>query len=504
MSIQFLIMNNISKRSCVGCLLLLFLITACTVQKSPVTGSNRAYGYSWEEEKKLGAQSDKQIMQQYGVYPNEDLQQYISNIGHDILSVSHMRREDTPQKYKETEFEFKVLNTPAPNAFALPGGYVYVTRGMLAHLENEAQLAVVLGHEIGHVAARHASQRAFEQQVGQVALLGGAIAGEELLGVPGGTVLNLGGQAAQLLFMSYSRDDERESDRLGVEYAAKQNYEAADGAGFFTSLERLSDQSGQSVPVWQSTHPDPGARSETIPELAQKWREKGYEQNIENTDRYMNHIDGIIYGNNPREGFAENGTFYHPELAFMFQYPSDWNIINQPNMVAVVTEEQDAVSIMEIDSKSESPRASVSAFVGQKGFTVRGQGSAQNNGMNAYEAVATAKNKQGNTYQFYVYAVEYDGNIYRFTSYTTVPKFSQYESEFAEISNSFDELNDEDILQIQPVRLEVRKANHSGTISSFLPDNLPQDITEEDVAILNQVKLDETVEEGNWIKIPRQ
>lgn len=485
-------------------ILLVVFISACTVQRSPVTGTSRAYGYTWEEEKQLGQQADKQIQQQYGVYEDENLQRYIEDIGQEVLSVSHMRREDTDQKYKETEFSFKVLNSPTPNAFALPGGYIYVTRGMLAHLENEAQLAVVLGHEIGHVAARHSSQQAFEQQISQVALLGGAIAGEEFLGVPGGTVLNLGSQAAQFMFLKYSRDDERESDELGVEYAAMKNYEAEDGGGFFGSLERLSEQSGQDVPVWMSTHPDPGARSERIPEMAQEWREKGYEQNIENTDEFMNSLNGMIFGQNPREGFTENGTFYHPELAFQFEYPSGWNVINQPSVVAVVTEEQDAVAMMEIDSQSESPRASVSEFVSQEGFNVQAQRSASNNGMDAYEAVASAKTQEGDTYQFHVYAVEYEGNIYRFSAYTYADSFGQYEDEFMGISSSFDELNDDDILDVQPVRLDIRKADRSGTISSFIPGDLPMDISEEDIAILNQVEVDETIEEGSWIKIPRQ
>src|SRR5699024_9479792 len=193
----------------------------------------------------IGKKSDKQIQQQYGVYQDESLQQYIKRIGKKVLSKSHLRREDTPAKYKNTEFHFRVLNSEVPNAFALPGGYIYVTRGLLAHLENEAQLAVVLGHEIGHVAARHSSQRAFEQQVGQIALLGGAVAGQEILGVPGGEILSMGSQAAQLLFLSYGREDERESDQLGVEYASMEHYNAAEGAGFFTALKRISEQSGQ-------------------------------------------------------------------------------------------------------------------------------------------------------------------------------------------------------------------------------------------------------------------
>lgn len=479
-------------------------VSFCVVQRSPVTGSKRAYGYSWEEEVKLGKQADQQIQQQYGVYDDEELQNYIEDVGQEVLSVSHMRGEDTDQKYRDTEFYFKVLNSPVPNAFALPGGYIYVTRGMLAHVENEAQLAVVLGHEIAHVAARHASQRAFEQQMGQLALIGGAVAGQELLGVPGQDILQLGGAAAQLLFLKYSRDDERESDNLGVEYAAKKNYDAADGAGFFSALERISEQSDQSIPTWQSSHPDPSERANTIPELAEQWREKGYEQNVEDTDEYMNLIDGLIYGNNPREGFAEDGNFYHPNLKFQFSYPSDWELINQTSQVAVVSPKEDAVSLMQIDNEAESPEASVANFVTQEGFNVESRSEAQNNRLQGYEAIASATGQEGNEYGFYVYAVSYGDEIYRFTSYTLAENFGNYHSTFEDISNSFASLTDQQILDVQPMRLQTTKADRSGSFSSFLPDNLPEDVRPEDIAIVNQVELDETIEEGSWIKIPRQ
>ncbi|NGP86806.1 M48 family metalloprotease [Fodinibius halophilus] len=488
-------------------ILLLFVVlftASCVVQRSPVSGSKRAYGYSWEKEIKIGKQADKQIQQQYGVYDDENVLEYVKGVGHSVLEVSHMRRDDTPQKYRETEFHFRVLNSPVVNAFALPGGYVYVTRGLLAHLENEAQLAVVLGHEIGHVAARHASQRALEQQIGQIALIGGAVAGEELLGVPGGSVLQLGSQAAQFLFLSYGRDDERESDRLGVEYAAMKNYEAAEGAGFFGALQRISKQSGQDIPDWQSTHPDPSERANTIPELAEKWKEKGYDQTIEDTDEYMGMVDGMIYGNNPREGFAEEGTFYHPELAFKFSYPESWKIVNRPTLVAAVNEDQDAVSVMEIDGEAETPKSSVINYVSQEGFTVVSQEATQNNGLSAYKANATAMTKDSTQYRFHVYAVSYDDNIYRFTSYSLADKFAAYQPQFVDISSSFAELNDPDILNIKPVRLQAVRADRTGDFRSFLPQDLPMDIEPEDIAIINQVEMNETIENGDWIKIPRQ
>ena len=482
------------------------LVSACSIQQSAITGDKRAYGYSWEQEKQIGAEADQQIQQHYGLYDNDALQQYVDNIGQEMLAVSHMQREDTPATYKDTEFYFRLLDSPVVNAFALPGGYIYVTRGLLSHLDNEAQLAVVLGHEIGHVAARHASQRAFIQQMSQIALIGGAIAGQHFLGLPGGDILGIGGMAAQVMFLSYSREDERESDRLGVEYAAMQRYRSAEGAQFFISLERMSDQSGQNIPNWQSTHPDPAERASSIPELAEEWRAKGYEQTIVNTDQYMGMVNNMIYGDNPREGFTRNGTFYHPEMKFQFSYPDGWQLINQRSLVAVVNNDQNAVSIMTLDNESANAEASVNEFLNQEGITTTGRSIADSGGLRAFQAEATGQTQDGTQLKFYLYSIEYDGMIYRFINYTTLDDYGTYGPRFKQITNGFRQLTDSGILNVQPIRLQTVKTTSSGTFRSFIPSNLESlviTITAEDLAIMNQVELDGHIESGTWIKIPR-
>ena len=487
-------------------LLMGLLVSACSVQRSAITGDKRAYGYSWEQEKQIGAEADEQIQQHYGVYDNDALQQYVDNIGQEMLAVSHMKREDTPDFYKDTDFYFRLLDSPVVNAFALPGGYIYVTRGLLSHLDNEAQLAVVLGHEIGHVAARHASQRAFIQQMSQIALIGGAIAGEYFLGLPGGDLLGIGGMAAQIMFLSYSREDERESDRLGVEYAAIQSYRSAEGAQFFVSLERMSAQSGQGIPNWQSTHPDPAERATSIPQLAEEWRAKGYEQTIVNTDQYMGMLNNMIYGDNPREGFTRDGTFYHPEMKFQFSYPEGWQVVNQRSLVAVVNNDQNAVSIMTLDSQSTGAEASVNEFLNQDGITTSGKSDVNSRGLRAFQAEATGQTEDGTNLKFYLYSIEYDGMIYRFINYTDADNYGAYGPRFKEIASGFRQLTDSGILNIQPTRLHTVKTSRSGTFRSFLPANL-EDLTitvsAEDLAIMNQVGLDEHIESGIWIKIPR-
>lgn len=460
--------------------------------------------YSWSEEVQIGQQVDQEIVAQYGLYEDETVSEYVRSLSEEILQESHMRREDTDPQFRETEFYFRVLDSPVVNAFALPGGYVYFTRGLMAHLNNEAQLSVVIGHEIGHVAARHASQRAFRQQLGQIAVIGGSVLGQELLGLPGGSILNLSSQAAQLLFMSYSRDAERESDRLGVEYAARSGFAASEGAQFFTSLKRISEQSGQSIPTMLSTHPDPGERENNIPRYAQRWSEEGYEQTTLNKERYLEILDGMVFGENPRNGYVEGDQFVHPDLEFQFPVPANWRAINQPAQVVLVGPSENAVIIFRIDGESESARSSVQTFIAQEGITVNTQAATESsNAHTAHTADVTIAQQEGNL-RAIVYAVEFDGNVYRFINYTTTDRFDSFAEQLQSVPANFDRLTDEDILSINPVRIQLVQADRTASFRSFLPQQLPMNISDEDVAIINQVQLDDTIERGTTLKIPVQ
>ncbi len=478
--------------------------SSCVVQQNPVSGNKRAYAYSWQQEIQIGKEVDQEIVSQYGLYDDDQLDEYVVNLGEELLEVSHMRREGAAEMFRNTEFTFRVLDSPVVNAFALPGGYVYVTRGLMAHLNNEAQLAVVVGHEIGHVAGRHASQRALTQTLGQVAVIGGSILGQELLGLPGESLLNLSSQAAQLLFMSYSRDHERESDRLGVEYSAKKNYVAAEGAEFFTSLRRISEKAGQSIPNMLSTHPNPGEREQTIPRLANEWREQGYEQTIFGTERYMQMLNGMVYGDNPRNGYVTDGRFVHPDLEFYYPVPQQWRVINQPSQVVLVKGEGEAVMIMRIDSQNSTARESISQFVNQDGFTLRERGETQSSDRwTAHQAEGTIE-QDGNLLGVHVYAVEFQNRIYRFINYSLEAAFERHKEDFSFVTSAFDQLTDESILNIQPVRLQIVEADQRKTFRQYLPDQLPMDLEHEDIAIMNQVSLDTTIQPGTLLKIPVQ
>lgn len=485
----------------------LLLSSGCvTVGESPVTGTTRAYGYSWEEELRIGRESDQQIVAQYGAYEDEELSAYITELSESVLQHSHLRREETPEKFRDIEFTFRVLNSDVVNAFALPGGYVYFTRGLLAHMNNEAQLAVVIGHEIGHVAARHASQRAVQQQAGQLLLVGGAVAGQELFGVSAQSIMNLGGTAAQLLFLSYSRGNERESDELGVEYAAMAGFDASEGSAFFETIQRLTEKSGGGLPNHLSSHPDPGNREQRMQELSERWRNQGYSQDERNEQRYMEMIEGMVIGKNPREGYVADGMFFHPEMRFQFPVPAGWGVQNEARQVIMFDEEQRGVSVFALASNAGSARAAVEQFTGQEGINVIGSEQTTVNGLTAYRSEATATDSNDSTLRILVQAVEFDGNVYRVLNYSSTDDYANFENDFQLIVNGFAGITNTSRLSIQPTRVEVIRADRTGSFQSFLPDEsvFPRGMDAEAFAILNQVTLDETITRGQRLKIPRR
>ncbi|MEX2395893.1 MAG: M48 family metalloprotease [Balneolales bacterium] len=477
-------------------------IYACVVQENPISGSQRALAYSWEQEIELGREADEDIVMQYGLYGDEQMTEYVSRIGQTVLEHSHMRREDTDEKFRETEFTFRVLDNPAINAFALPGGFVYVTRGLMAHLNNEAQLAVVLGHEIGHVAGRHASQRAFNQQIGQIALIGGAVLGQEVFGLPGQEILGLGSQAVQLLFLSYSREHERESDEVGVEYAAKAGYRASEGSEFFRTLQRIGERSGASLPNFLSTHPDPGDREDAIIDMAQNWEEAGENLQIIDKEDYFTVIDDIIVGVNPREGYIEGNTFYHPNGQFQFLIPGDWEPNHEGSQVAVVEPYQKAVMLFQDVQEINDAEEAVDQFGMQEGVEVTQKEQIQINGRPAWHIRAQAQTQDGEL-EVIVLGIEFNGEIYRFLSYATVSDFPRFEDTFYSTIESFEELTDPQRLNVDPARLSSTVTDRNGSFESFLPQELPLDMDAQEFAIINQVELNDQISSGTWLKLPQ-
>lgn len=481
---------------------LLIALGACgTTNRNLVTGESQRGAYSWAQEVQLGTEADRQIQAQFGVYDDDPaLTAYVQRIAEEVLSVSAYTDPGTPAEIRSTPFTFRVLDSPVVNAFALPGGFVYVTRGLLAHLENEAQLAVVLGHEIGHVLGRHSSEQAQRAQLSQFGLLGAAVVG----GIVGGGsvaegIANYGGTGLQLLQLKYGRGAEREADLAGVAYAEFAGYDATEASDFFRSLERLSAQSGQSVPNFLSTHPNPGERAQNIPQIAAS--DPRYNGTEVGAAEYLREIDGIILGEDPRQGYTENNTFYHPELRFVLDYPRGWQTQNSPQ--AFVMGEPNGRAVIQLTLAQESSaEAAARALASQQGVRVQTNRAVNVNGSRGYRVEGTAAQQNGQL-GFSATFIEYGGNVYQVMGLTAAASLRQYVSAFRSTADSFDRLTDRRYIDRQPTRLEVTTARSSTTLQSLLRGRtLPQDMTEEEVAILNQMNLGDTVPAGSMVKLP--
>jgi predicted Zn-dependent protease len=477
------------------------LVTGCVRELSPITGKRQAYGFSWNQEQQIGRETDKEIIQQFGLYEDPAVQEYVQQVGRGVLLKSDLRDKDAPEEYQSSAFTFRVLNSPVVNAFALPGGYVYVTRGLLTHLNNEAQLAVVLGHEIAHVAARHSARQALKAQASQIGVVAAAILGSQVLGSGEAArqVMGLGGGAAQLLLTKYSRDAEREADELGVKYAALRGYDAAEAAAFFDTLRRIGDKEGMRLPSWQSTHPDPGEREVTVTKLAQQYAGPMAIQTV-GEDEFLSRIQGMVIGENPREGFVQNGRFYHPDLRFQFPVPSGWTVRNEPAAVMLADPNRRALMTFEL-APARTAREAAEKFAQVQGVKVLQSVPTTVNGMAAYTVQASAQTQQG-ALGLLNYFIERDGRVFSFMGFSAAQQLGNYVPVFQNLVRGFGDVADPGILNVQPARVRIVQVPTSAPFRSFVRDQLPAGLTAEDLAIINQVRLDQQIPAGTKLKLP--
>jgi predicted Zn-dependent protease len=351
----------------------LFLFNDCS--RNPVTGKREIILMSESQELALGKESDPQVLGQFGMYPDSNLQNYLNERGQAMAKISH--RPNIP-------FQFKVVDSDVVNAFAVPGGYVYFTRGIMAHLNSEAQLMGVLGHEIGHITARHSAKQYTSQTFTQLGLVIGMIAFPKFQQF--GDLANTG---LQLLFLKFSRDHESQSDELGVQYSSKLGYDAHEMASFFNTLGRLSagEDGSQRIPTFMSSHPDPGDRFVKVNALATDFQLKNQGNYRTEREKFLRLVDGMTYGEDPRQGYVQSNTFYHPELKFQFPVPQGWKYVNTPSQVQMASPDQKAMMLMTL-SGEKSLAAAANGVVKEYNLRVLDQRNIQVNGLQAIIQVA--------------------------------------------------------------------------------------------------------------------
>lgn len=457
---------------------------------NPATGESEFSLLSQAQEKELGTQGDAEIVAQYGVYEDVAVSQYVDGLGQALAAKS-----ESPS----LGWTFRVLDSPVINAFALPGGFVYVTRGLLAHIENEAQLAVVIGHEIGHVTARHTARRYTSAQLAGLGLGLGGILFEDARPYLGAVETGL-----SLLFLKYSRDDENQADELGVRYATRGGYMASEGSKFFHTLKRLSDQQqGGALPTWASTHPDPVDREQHVLNVAAENAAlfPGVVLGGTSAEAFVPRFNNIVFGQNPRQGFVQGGVFYHPDLRIQFSVPTGWNVFNSPSQVQMApnTQTVEAAIVMQATSGT-SPSAVASSFISANKATVIENVPTTVNGFTAQRVKTNITLDDGSVLTALSYFIQKESLIYIFHGYSAQAKFNTYSATFENVFASFRAVTDAAVLAVQPYRLDVFSAPRTDIFSALVQANAAAGVTVTDLAIMNQREVAETVTSGASLK----
>lgn len=443
---------------------------------------------SESQELAMGKQSDPDIVGFFGLYEDKDLQQFIQTKGQSMAAVSHR---------KNIQYEFKIVDSPVVNAFAVPGGYVYFTRGIMAHFNNEAEFAGVLGHEIGHITARHSAKQYTNNILAQAGLVAGMILVPELQQFGG-----LAEQGVGLLFLKFGRDAETQADKLGVEYSTKIDYDAEEMATFFETLNRLQKQSGAEVPDFLSTHPNPAGRQKNVSKLAAEWRKNVDASKLQvNRDSYLRMIDGIVYGEDPRQGFVENNVFYHPGLKFRFTVPRKWSVANTPQQVQMTPGDGSAVLMLTL-GQGASLEESARNLVNNYQLNVLESKRDNVNGLPAIILLADQADEQGqNNIRALIYQIQYGQHIYSMIGASSVKDFNAMYPTLNASMADFSELTDPSKINKQPEKIRIRTVAQTTTLEKALTGFRVPGQRLEELAVVNGMKLNDMVQKGTLIKV---
>ena len=437
--LRFRLRRSVLRAALAGVTAVASATTFAACATNPVTGRRELALVSEAQEIEMGQQGAQEVERSIGLVQDQALQDYVQRIGAALAARS--QRPNLP-------WRFRVVDDPTPNAFALPGGFIYVTRGLLALMQNEAELASVLGHEIGHVTARHSVQQISRQQVAQLGLGVGAILSP--------TVAQLGdlaGTGLGLLFLKYGRDDERQADQLGFDYALALRYDVREMADVFEQLRRAGEAAGASpVPSWASTHPDPGERAQTAARRAAE-ATVPVSQLRDGAREFLARIDGLTYGEDPRDGYFRNGRFVHPTLRFTLALPQGWRAQNTPQAVIASSPQQDAAMQLTL-AQGGSPEQAARAFLSQQGIRPGQATSVTVNGVPAVASYFEAAAEQG-TITGFVAFFGHGGRTYQVLGYAPSQRFGAYDQIVRASVGSFAPLTDPALIDVQPTRLDV-------------------------------------------------
>jgi len=446
------------------------------------------------DETRIGREEHPKVVAEFGgVYNDPAVQKYVASLG-------NLLKTTTP--YAKHDFTFTVLDTDVVNAFALPGGYVYITRGLMALANDEAELAGVVGHEIGHVVARHTAQR---YSTGVVAGIGAAILGAVTKSESLGNIAQMGAAA---YVQGFSRDQEFEADQLGIRYMTQAGFEPSAMASFLGSLE-AEDKLGAKIAGKEGTAPEAGLfathprTADRVAAAAQAAKAKAGGQISRDRDIYLKKIDGMIYGDSPSQGFIRGRKFLHPELKLAFEAPSGFMLRNSSAALVGQNKRGDAVLRFDGDKQARGS-GSMARYItnvwapnlglrNAEGFTV--------NGMEAATANARVSTNDGPR-EIRLVAIRYDRNqIYRFMFMGAPDIPANLDEAFRTTIYSFRKLSTSEAAQLKPLRIKVVTVKKGETPAILAKRMAVPDFPLERFLTLNGLAPGQSLAAGTKVKI---
>jgi predicted Zn-dependent protease len=472
------------------------LLQSCAV--NPVTGKKQVILMSEAQENAIGQQSHPSIVASMGLYEDPKLQTFINEKGMTMGKISHL---------PSMPYQFFIVDSPVVNAFAVPGGYVYFTRGIMAHFNNEAEFMGVLGHEIGHITARHSARQQTTQILSTVGLITGMIVspkfaqfGEQAM------------QGLQMMMLSYSRDHESESDKIGVEYSSKVGYDAHQMANFFGTIKRITDNAGQKIPSIMSTHPDPGDRFNNVHSMAKSYQDANVGTYAVNRESYLQMINGILYGEDPKQGFVEKNMFYHPQLRFQFPVPTGWESQNSPQQFQMAPKDDKSAMILTLAQGASLDEATQN-LVKQFNLNILQKSATTINGNPAVVLVSQQQPQQQQqgqqtqaktpetTLQIATWLIQYNGMIYAMHGLSMLSDFQNNYNTFNAVATNFRELSDPDKLNRQPDRVYIKAAPRDGSFRDVMATMGMPAARLEELGVVNSLKADDAIKRGTLLKV---
>ncbi|MBU0725018.1 MAG: M48 family metalloprotease [Alphaproteobacteria bacterium] len=483
---------RVSRLLAVGAVLgLTAALPACST--NPATGAQQFAGLmSPQQEKQVGDEQHAQVMAQFGgAYDNQQVASYVNQMGQTLAGQSEM---------PDLTFTFTVLDSPVINAFALPGGYVYVTRGLVALAENEAELAGVVAHEIGHVTARHSAVRYSQSAVAGV--------GVALLGVLTGSseLANVAGYGAQAYLQSYSRGQEFEADTLGVRYLTRAGYAPDAMASFLSKLDqhsRLQAQlAGKSPDVVDqtnimATHPRTLDRVQAAQEAAGV---AAVANPRIGRDTHLARIDGMLYGENPKQGFVRGQEFIHPDLRFRFTVPEGYTMVNGQTQVQA-TGPNGASIVFDLNKAQGNPAPRDYLAAWGKTLQISGIEQIDVNGLQGATGAARANTNRGPADVRLVAIAAGDGSFYRFAFITPPQSTQQLSAGLRETTYSLRRLSASEAGSVKPQRLDIYRVRQGDTAARLAARMPAGPLAEQRFAVLNGLEPGQNPAVGSSVKL---